>query len=249
MSFILDALRKSEHERRMETSPDIMHTPVAVSPEPLPGWVIPLIGTLAAALLVVTIYTVWQRFSDPEPAAVTTAVPIEPAQPQSAARPVQPAPTPAVTAPAPARPAVVTPPQPTPAEPAVSVQTQREPVGSEPVAAEPMPNATAASAPVTPTPVAAQPPAPPATAPAPAPPPARERLPSYASVVSEGMDVGVLQMQLHVHSSTPSNRFVVINGSRSREGDRLSAGPTIEEIVAEGAILSYQGRRFLLPPN
>jgi general secretion pathway protein B len=68
-------------------------------------------------------------------------------------------------------------------------------------------------------------------------------------VLAEGIGLGALQMQLHVHSSVPASRFSVVNGSRYLEGDRLSEGPVVEEIAAEGAILSFRGRRFLLTPN
>jgi general secretion pathway protein B len=94
--------------------------------------------------------------------------------------------------------------------------------------------------------------APPAAAPGPAQTaPAREasRLPDYAAVLAEGIGLGALQMQLHVHSSVASSRFVVINGRRYSEGDTLAEGPLLEEIAAEGAVLSYRGRRFLLTSN
>ena len=74
-------------------------------------------------------------------------------------------------------------------------------------------------------------------------------LPVYATVTGDGLNLGVLQMQLHVHSTSVTNRFVVINGSRRREGEQLSEGPVVEQIVPEGAVLSYQGRVFLLTPN
>ena len=38
-----------------------------------------------------------------------------------------------------------------------------------------------------------------------------------------------------------------INGRRYTRGDRIAEGPIVEEITREGALLSYRGRRFLLP--
>ena len=244
MSFILDALRKSEHERRMETAPDIMHTPVAVTREQLPMWAIALIGALAAALLAVTIYSVWQRFPGPEPA--TGALQQPAAQPQTvpqAAVPQAVTPAPQVSVPAAA----------TIQESAVAVTPSQSPSldssanaeRSEPTVTTPAEVPVSSPADELP---AARSPEPTASVPAPQ-PASREQLPSYATVLADGMNIGMLQMQLHVHSSTPANRFVVINGTRRREGERLSEGLSIEEIVAEGAILNYQGRRFLLPPN
>ena len=239
MSFILDALRKSEHERRMETAPDIMHTPVAVTREQLPMWAIALIGALAAALLAVGVYSIWQRYADAE-TATTQGRPVPPARTGFEAEP--PAAQESVQAGASATPTIqdsrVAPP-PAVDQPATdSITVESTPV--EAVRAAPPPSiaepvATSTSTPSVPArlPRAAQ----------------RERLPNYTDLLADGMNVGALQMQLHVHSSTPANRFVVINGSRRREGDRFSDGLVIEEIVPEGAILSYQGRSFLLPPN
>ncbi|MBS0395827.1 MAG: general secretion pathway protein GspB, partial [Proteobacteria bacterium] len=57
----------------------------------------------------------------------------------------------------------------------------------------------------------------------------------------------VLNIDLHVYSADPAQRFVVINGQREREGGQLKEGPTVERITPDGAILNHQGTRFLLP--
>ena len=51
MSFILDALRKSEHERQRSTVPGLMQVPSATANPVAPRWVLPVIGVLAAAVL------------------------------------------------------------------------------------------------------------------------------------------------------------------------------------------------------
>jgi general secretion pathway protein B len=56
-----------------------------------------------------------------------------------------------------------------------------------------------------------------------------------------------LNIDLHVYSADPAQRFVIINGQRLRQGGQLKEGPTVEQITQEGAILSHQGIRFLLP--
>jgi general secretion pathway protein B len=56
-----------------------------------------------------------------------------------------------------------------------------------------------------------------------------------------------LNLELHVYSTDPSQRFVIINGEHLREGNALKSGPQIEKITAEGVILSFQGARFSLP--
>jgi general secretion pathway protein B len=56
-----------------------------------------------------------------------------------------------------------------------------------------------------------------------------------------------LNLELHVYSAEPAQRFVIINGQRLHEGAQLKEGLTVEQIVQEGAILNHQGTRFLLP--
>ena len=224
MSFILDALRKSENERRLEAAPDIIRGPIAVRRDRVPTWAIFLLGSLSAALISLSVFVVLDRGDTPSRT-----------QSSDATRPV-PAATiiaPAATATSPATTSTAGP------ETASGSMPQRvpEPVAAaQPVSVE--------------TPAAATPPVP-----APAVAAAEQqslnigRLPAYASAVSEGLSIGVLQMQLHVHSSTPANRFVVINGRRYREGETLTEGPVVETIVAEGAVLRVRGSQYLLTAN
>ena len=238
MSFILDALRKSEHERRMETAPDIMHAPTAVARSSLPMWSILLMGGLAAALIAVSLFSFFQRsgFSESSTAELPASAPDTPAAAPAADNSDA---VPRVAAEAPALPAPGVSTAPAPA----SVAAQPQPAATlSQLVANPPPAATA------PAPVpTAQTDAAPAIDVAPRIDPAR--LPQYADVLAEGLPVGALQMQLHVHSAAAASRFVVINGARRVAGDRLSEGAVVEEIVPEGAVLSYNGRRFLLTPN
>jgi len=52
MSFILDALRKSEHERQRSTVPGLTQVPSATANPAVPRWVLPVIGILTAAVIV-----------------------------------------------------------------------------------------------------------------------------------------------------------------------------------------------------
>ncbi len=52
MSFILDALRKSEHERQRSEVPGLSQVPLATPPPQLPRWALAVIGVLVAAVLV-----------------------------------------------------------------------------------------------------------------------------------------------------------------------------------------------------
>ncbi|MGH8135903.1 MAG: general secretion pathway protein GspB, partial [Steroidobacteraceae bacterium] len=56
-----------------------------------------------------------------------------------------------------------------------------------------------------------------------------------------------LSVDLHIYADDPAKRAVFINGRRYQHGSVLAEGPTVEEITREGAVLSYHGRRFLLP--
>ncbi len=59
-------------------------------------------------------------------------------------------------------------------------------------------------------------------------------------------DMPALNLDIHIHSADPDKRFVVINGRRYREGERLSEGPVLESVTRDGAILRQDGRRFRL---
>ena len=56
-----------------------------------------------------------------------------------------------------------------------------------------------------------------------------------------------LRLDLHVFNSTPSERFVFINMNKYGENATLEEGPLVTEIVPDGVILEYMGKRFLLP--
>ena len=62
-----------------------------------------------------------------------------------------------------------------------------------------------------------------------------------------GTHVPQLRLDLHVYAARPEERFVMINMKKLREGDSLPEGVRVESITPEGAVLSYNGSRFLLP--
>jgi hypothetical protein len=51
-------------------------------------------------------------------------------------------------------------------------------------------------------------------------------------------------MNVHVYNSDPQQRFVYINGRKLGEGQKSSEGIHLEQVVADGAVLSYDGERF-----
>ncbi|OLC18083.1 MAG: hypothetical protein AUH29_00155 [Candidatus Rokubacteria bacterium 13_1_40CM_69_27] len=56
-----------------------------------------------------------------------------------------------------------------------------------------------------------------------------------------------LKLEALVYSEEAPQRMVFINNQRYLEGQTIEGKVLVEKIIEEGAILSYQGRRFLLP--
>lgn len=52
------------------------------------------------------------------------------------------------------------------------------------------------------------------------------------------------KVTIHVYSTDPSERFVILNSRRMEEGGRTSQGITVDEILQEGVIFSFEGHRF-----
>lgn len=52
------------------------------------------------------------------------------------------------------------------------------------------------------------------------------------------------EIDVHAYSSQPERRFVLIELQKYREGERLGSGAKIEEITEKGVIFSDQGTRF-----
>lgn len=55
-----------------------------------------------------------------------------------------------------------------------------------------------------------------------------------------------LVVTIHVYSPDESQRILFINNREYRRGDQLLEGLRLEEIVADGAVLSFRGERFKL---
>jgi general secretion pathway protein B len=56
-----------------------------------------------------------------------------------------------------------------------------------------------------------------------------------------------LHLDVHVYATNSAERFVYINMRKYHEGATLQEGPTLERIRRDGVILDYRGLRFLLP--
>jgi general secretion pathway protein B len=67
------------------------------------------------------------------------------------------------------------------------------------------------------------------------------------AALQPGTHIPELRLDLHVFDTQPQKRFVMINMHKLHEGDTLPEGVRVESIVPEGAVLSKDGTRFLLP--
>lgn len=221
MSFILDALRKSENERQRGAVPSISSVPFAVPRQRLPTWAFAVIGLLG--LSVVALGGAWWQSSTsgsvPPPgltaSSPSTNVPID--IPALSARNVGAASS-----------AVGQPPN----------LTANEPVAPSGLAA-PAPESLAAAAVRT----AETPPGVSQTGFV----GVWQTLPTAATLAAEGIALPPLRLELHVfYRDRPADRLVIINGGRYREGDVITEGPRVVAIEATGALLAYQGREFTL---
>jgi len=247
MSFILDALKKSESDRQRQNGPALFEVKVAPPRRGLPGWAL----AIAALLLVNIVIIAWVLLRHP---GAHAAVPENDARDAAAAAP------PAASAQAPA-PAPAAAPAPALSAPAPLSASAAAP-GAAPAGTPAPPAAGAAAA------GSAAPAAPPGTAteepnPDDFAPAAESASASLSSHVRRGTDSGVplyqdqaatpgvnlpqLRLDLHVYAVHPQDRFVMINMRKLREGDSLPDGTRVESITPEGAVLSHNGSRFMLP--
>lgn len=89
-------------------------------------------------------------------------------------------------------------------------------------------------------------PAPPAmtrTAPQAAPAPRAESLPPRPSLDLRNR-LPPFSMTVHVYNTDAARRFIYINGRKLTEGQESREGLTLEQVVTDGAVLSYDGERF-----
>lgn len=65
--------------------------------------------------------------------------------------------------------------------------------------------------------------------------------------LDQRIQVSPLHIDVHVFNENPQRRFVLINARKYREGERLSEGPLLEEIRRDGLVMYYRDQRFLVP--
>jgi general secretion pathway protein B len=226
MSFILDALRKSEIERQRQSGPSIAEIPIARQDHRLPVALV-AIGILLAVNVGVLLFFLLRDAAVPERAAAASATATRAPPVAAASRPVTPAPAPAND------PSLSSPPLAGTGEPSVFYpsQTYPEPATMAPDAPDPtlLPDA-------------------PAAAPRGNVTYGNDTVRPLESLPTE-LVAGLpeLTVDLHIFTDDVAKRAVFINGRRYTQGATTAEGPRVEEITRDGAVLSFRGRRFLLP--
>jgi general secretion pathway protein B len=237
MSFILDALKKSENDRQRQSSPALFEVKVAAPRRAVPGWVIGV-----GALLVINVGVLsWLLMRDRTPEVAPVAATNNPA--------------PATTA----QPGMVT-----VTIPSTQVNIPLNAVSPAPAAPEPGVVAPSAAPPLAEDPLLSGQEAPvppdydsrdyqPAITPEQAGAVASARrasdVPSRDEVLSQGTQLPELRLDLHVYAKEPAERFVFINMRKLREGESLPDGVRVDEITQRGAKMSFRGTRFTLEGN
>jgi general secretion pathway protein B len=222
MSFILDALKKSEGQRQRQSGPALFAVKLAPPRTRIPVWAVAVGGLLLVNLAAFG----WMM--------------LRPSSPPESAQP------PAATAAAP----VVSERQPTEMPPVIATGALPSPAGVEEdfepqligdesdelSGAESEPLATFDE---------------PAVARADGAPRVTRGtvlgVPTYDQLLARpGPAMPDLRLDLHVFANDPSGRFIFLNNTRLAEGDALPNGTRVESIVPDGAVLSVGSTRFLL---
>ena len=232
MSLILDALRKSEHQRQREAGPALATVPESRPERRTPKWLPALVVLLALNVIVLAAALLHNSGSAPRTVTTTPAPAAASSEPAPATRQPQAAEN------------TVAAPLPLPEKP---LRHEVRPLTTELPPATPAPRPAAASqstagSSTNPTQSTA---APALSAAATATEDAR--LPRFADLVVRGeLNVPHMHLDIHVYSGDPAERFVFVNMKRYNEGDTTQEGPNVERITRTGVVMDYQGQRFLL---
>ena len=251
MSLILEALKKSEQQRRLGEMPNL-GTPVTATRRrrsPLPWLAVAIVLALGAAggwryLRQHATQAPVAAAGDPATVKAATNTATDPTA-ASTPRPAPPKPVTSVAQTAPAT-TLAAPSKKEPANPASAQTAMRAPAPpAAPVATPvpaPLPPAPATATP-TPAPAITPPPAPAAAAPA----PAANDVPTVDEMPADVRGaLPALPITMQVYSPDPKRRFAIIEGTRVTEGESVR-GVTVVEIRPSGLVLEFHGRRMLMP--
>jgi len=225
MSFILDALRKSDARRRSQQAPTLATDMPAMQRPRRSVRPVLKIGIALALMVITALVLIWLRpelaqtllpreAPPPRPSLSALVIPELPGEPAAVARVVAtegPTPPPAIEA------------QPTP-EPALEPEPEPAPEPEPVPEPEPEPVPEAVVAEVEPA----------------------DYLMFWELPLSVRQSLPPLGLSLHVYTPDEAGRFVLVNGQRHQQGDRIAREVEVVEIRPDGAILEFRGYRFLL---
>jgi general secretion pathway protein B len=217
MSFILDALKKSELQRQRQTIPGLMESGGPVRRNRLPLWAV-LLAALLAVNIIVLLVLLNRRAAPPAPqppaalahAADEKATEPEHFSPLGAAAPVY-------------APEIPVPPA-DGAENPVRASAPHAPPRAAPHRSDPLLSDAEVrdeNEEVLPT--------------------------INEISLSGAQSLPELHLDVHVFATKPADRFVYINMRKYREGGTLQEGPVVERIRRDGVVLNFHGLRFVLP--
>lgn len=244
MSFILDALKKSERERERQQQPAVVEIPYGQRSRRQPVWLMVVVGLLV--LNCILLLLMWWRSSNTAPVAVTVAPVISNSSSSSQS---------AASVSAALRPADVRPLETEASEPEVLDETAAaladEPAPSGPPLVRPTTGLDRAVAQQEAQANAARMESlvrstvgggtnPTRTTP--------DNVPTLEGLGGSGaLNLPPMRLDVHVYSSVAAERFAFINSHKYQEGQSMSEGPILERVTQDGVILNYRGQRFLVP--
>jgi general secretion pathway protein B len=264
VSFILDALRKSESERQRDAAPSLSRIPEAIAPRRLPFWAAGTIALLGLGVLGLGA-VLWlggrERAPTSRPETAASGAPQQsavPSLPDAGAAQTSALGSPAaragagtqLTARIPARTALSAAPgseqgadaaRGADTRPAPGIETSND--ASDALGASsagPAATNSFGGAPESSDLEGA------AGATALDSEPAPTFLGSYETAATSDSALPKLQLELHAFADDPARRFVYINGEKYSEGATLKEGPRVVRITADGVILEVAGRQLLL---
>lgn len=222
MSYILDALRKSDQLRRRGAVPTLAVLPMAMAEPERPA----LLRYGALGLIPIVIVSVavgWfgssRTESVPQSAVPAPVAADSPARQSAPAGAVVQLPLPMVKA----TPERIVQPMAVATVPPVAVRRRSPPPAGAPIQA----TARGADAEVAESPAMAT---------------DIVSIADLPATIRQGLPP--MPVAVHAYSSKPGDRLVSINGRLLHEGDELAAGLRLEQITPEGMVFGYRGYRF-----
>ena len=221
MSFILDALKKSEIERQRQSMPGLIDVPTSLRRGRLPLWAV-LLGCLLAINILVLIFLLMKNGAPLASTAARHDTPLADAKPPAVDAHFSPLGAASGLRPRNSRAACRS----------FQGESAAMPVAPHAVAQRAAPHSLRRPDPVLTEDAAEN----------------DEVLPTISEINLTGdQALPELHLDVHVYATNPAERFVYINMRKYKEGNTLQEGPVLEKIRRDGVVLNYQGVRFILP--